>query len=114
MPKTAGLLDSIFRRRSRDLASRIAEDVVGRCDTSPQKWGHRDLQERSADFLRGYVRARLALGIRLETGNALRRHGASPDLQPLVTALATEQLVDLTIRRILGSQADSPDRRMAA
>ncbi|MEE8452826.1 MAG: hypothetical protein V3R99_12955 [Thermoguttaceae bacterium] len=114
MPKTAGLLDSILRRRSRNLANRIAHEVSSRCDESPREWGSCDFQGRSIDFLRGYVRAKLAGEIRLETGNALRRHGASPDLQPLVTALATEQLVDLTIRRILNSQANSTDRRMVA
>ena len=113
MPKTAGLLDSILCRR-RDLANRIALEVSEQCDKTPLEWGSRDLQGRSIDFLRGYVRAKLAGAIHFETSNALRRHGAGPDLRPFVTALATERLVDLTIRRILNSQTNSTGRRRAA
>jgi len=114
MPKIARLLDSILHHRSRNLAKRIAEEVSQRCDKSPPEWWHCGIQECSIEFLRGYVRAKLAVEIRLETDDALRRHDASPELQPLVITLATKQLVELTIGRILEPQADSIKRRMAA
>jgi len=114
MPRITGLLASILRRPNRDLANRIADEVVQKCNETPLEGSSRDLHGRSIGFLRGYVRATLAGVIDFETGNALQRHGASADLHPLVADLATQRLVDSTLDRILESQAESTARRMAA
>jgi len=111
MPRSIGLRELIRRRRYRELTDRLVREVVERCERADRQWDPSDLRGRSVDFLRGFVRAKLARPIRLAAENAIRRHGADTELRPVVTVLAAEQLVDSTVRRVLNAPAA---RKLAA